>query len=63
MRGFLKSLLGLIRALIARPAKRAPQNIHWIKAEKPIEEMTAEERIKFSETLAQSIEKQIKRIK
>jgi hypothetical protein len=62
-KSFLKSLLGLIRALIARPAKKTPQNIHWVKAQKPFGEMTPEERVKFSEKLAQSMEKQINKLK
>ena len=55
-----KAIYNLIKALIARPAKPQATNLHWVKANKPIGEMSPEERNNFSARLADEILKNIK---
>jgi len=55
MKRLSSALWSLAKAIAARPAKPIkpiPTKIHWTKAEKPLEEMTAEERRRFAEKLA-----------
>ncbi len=44
MRRMTKALFKLEKAVIARPKKatQAPTQIHWTKADKPLEKMTSE---------------------
>jgi hypothetical protein len=54
MKRLSSALWSLAKAIAARPAKPIkpiPTKIHWTKAEKPIDEMTAEERKEFAKTL------------
>lgn len=55
-----KAIFNLIKSILARPAKTNKSKLHWVKADKPLNEMTTEEREKFSNSLADSIIKQIK---
>ena len=55
-----QSIFNLIKSFLARPAKPSKSKLHWVKADKPLNEMTTEERKKFSSSLADSIMKQIK---
>ncbi len=55
MKRLSSALWSLSKAIASRPAKPikpVPTKIHWTKAEKPIDEMTAEERKEFAKTLA-----------
>lgn len=54
MKRLAQALLELGKATIARPRKatQAPTQIHWTKADKPLEEMTPEERKNFAEKMA-----------
>lgn len=55
MKRLSTALWNLVKAIAARPAqpnKPIPTKIHWTKAEKPIDKMTAEERKEFAQTLA-----------
>ena len=66
MKRLAKALLGLGKAIIARPKKatQAPTQIHWTKADKPLEEMTSEERKNFAEKMAtESLETFLKNYK
>jgi len=56
-----KSILGLFRALLARPAKPKSPTLNWVKSDKPLGDMTPEERKKFSESLFESMMKQAKK--
>ena len=49
MKRLAQALLRLGKAILARPKKatQAPTQIHWTKADKPLEEMTPEERKNF----------------
>ena len=38
------AVLDLIKSILARPTKQTESNLHWVKADKPIEEMTNSER-------------------
>lgn len=51
----LKATLELGKSIIARPKKTPRPNLHWVKADRPIDEMSLEERAKFSNELADSI--------
>lgn len=51
----LKATLELGKSIIARPKKIQEPNLHWVKATKPIDEMSKEERTVFSNELAKSI--------
>lgn len=55
MKRLSSALWSLSKAIASRPAKPIkpiPTKIHWTKAEKPLEEMTAEERKEFAKKLA-----------
>jgi hypothetical protein len=55
MKRLSSALWSLAKAIAARPAKPnkpIPTKIHWTNAEKPLEEMTAEERKEFAKRLA-----------
>jgi hypothetical protein len=55
MKRLCSALWSLAKAIAARPAKPnklIPTKIHWTKAEKPLEEMTTEERKEFAQRLA-----------
>jgi hypothetical protein len=55
MKRLSSALWNLVKANAARPAKPIkpiPTKIHWTKAEKPLGEMTTDERTKFAEKLA-----------
>jgi hypothetical protein len=55
MKRLSSALWSLSKAIASRPAKPikpVPTKIHWTKAEKPIDEMTTEERKEFAQTLA-----------
>jgi len=57
----IQSIFNLIRSFLARPAKPNKTKLHWVKADKPLNEMTTEERKMFSDSLANSMMKQIKK--
>ena len=57
----MKALLDLGKSIVARPKKTPKPALHWVKAEKPIDEMSVEERAKFSNELADSILENIKK--
>lgn len=66
MKRLAQALLGLGKAILARPKKatQAPTQIHWTKADKPLEEMTPEERKNFAEKMAtESLENFLKNYK
>ena len=46
------AVLDLIKSILARPTKQTESNLHWVKADKPIEEMTNSERNDFANHLA-----------
>ena len=60
MRRLSQSIFNLIKSFFARPTKPNKSKLNWVKADKPINEMTTEERKKFSNSLADSIMKQVK---
>jgi Sec-independent protein translocase protein TatA len=47
-----KAISNLIKSIIARPAKQKNSTLHWVKANKPLGEMTSEERKEFASRLA-----------
>jgi len=47
-----KAIYNLIKSIFARPANPQTTNLHWVKADKPIGEMTDSERRQFAERLA-----------
>ena len=51
MGALTKSIYNLIKAILARPVKPQATNLHWVKANKPIGEMTESERKQFVERL------------
>ena len=54
MKRLARALLELGKALISRPKKpaQASNRVHWTKAEKPLGDMSTEERKKFAEKMA-----------
>ncbi len=50
-----KAILNLIKSYFARPVKLQEQSLHWVKADKPVDEMTPEERKSFATKLADEI--------
>jgi hypothetical protein len=63
MKRLISVLWNLAKAIAARPAKPIkpiPTKIHWTKAEKPLDEMTAEERKEFAKRLAGESLKKLK---
>jgi hypothetical protein len=54
MKRLAQALLGLSKAIIARPKEstKAPTQIHWTKSDKPLEEMAPQERKIFGEKMA-----------
>lgn len=56
----IQSIFNLIKSFFVRPAKLIKPKLHWVKADKPLNEMTIEERKNFSNSLADSIMNQIK---
>lgn len=57
----IKSLLDLGKSIVARPKKHQEPTLHWVKADKPIDEMSKDERAKFSKELADSILDNVKK--
>ena len=49
------SILSLISALLARPAKPKSPTLNWVKSDKPLGDMTPNERKQFSTDLANLI--------
>ncbi|CAB4668444.1 MAG: hypothetical protein F2653_01070 [Actinobacteria bacterium] len=49
------AIFNLIKSLLARPVKPKEQSLHWVKADKPVDDMTPEERKKFAIKLAEEI--------
>jgi hypothetical protein len=56
-----KAILNLIKSYFVRPVKPQSRTIHWVKADKPLNEMTPDERKNFSESLFESMMKQAKK--
>jgi len=55
MRRMTVALIELAKSVVARPVKRREQtvpNIHWTKLDKPLDQMTGEERRVAAETVA-----------
>jgi hypothetical protein len=55
MEGMTKSILSLFRALLARPDKPKSPTLNWVKSDKPLGDMTPDERKQFSTDLANEI--------
>jgi hypothetical protein len=49
------ALLDLAKSFLARPAKPQNQTLHWVKADKPLSEMSPTERKQFSSHLADEV--------
>ncbi len=57
------ALFELAKSFISRPVKlpkENPSNLHWTKFDKPLEEMTSEERRDAAEKIANGMLNQIK---
>lgn len=55
------AIINLIKSYFVRPGKPQSSTLNWVKADKPLNEMTPEERRNFSESLFESMMKQAKR--
>jgi hypothetical protein len=58
------ALFSLAKSFIARPVKppkENPSNLHWTKFDKPLEEMTPEQRRAAAEKIANAMLNQIKK--
>jgi hypothetical protein len=53
------ALWELAKSYFARPKKVEPVQLNWVKANKPLGEMSVDERMEFYETLTDSMMKQI----
>ena len=49
------AIINLIKSYFVRPVKPQNTTLHWVKADKPIDQMSPEERKEFSNTLADSM--------
>ena len=56
-----KAILNLIKSYFVRPVRPQSPTLHWVKSDKPLNEMTPDERKNFSESLFESMMKQAKR--
>ena len=57
------AIINLIKSYIVRPVKPQDMTLNWVKADKPIDQMSPEERKEFSNTLADSMLKQVEKAK
>jgi len=55
MKQLIIAIFNLIKSMLARPVKPKEQSLHWVKADKPVDEMTPEERKRFATKLADEI--------
>jgi len=49
------AIINLLKSFFARPAKPQSQTLHWVRADKPFDEMSPNERKHFSTNLANEI--------
>jgi hypothetical protein len=64
MKRMAVALIELAKSIIARPVKppkENPSNVHWTKFDKPLEQMTPEERRAAAEKIANDMLNQIKK--
>lgn len=59
MQRMSQALWELAKSYFVRPKKVEPVQLNWVKANKPIDEMSVDERMDFYKTLTDSMMKQI----